>query len=55
MRIIIRRPHAYEFRTKDKDVPIPGVVFLDAEGKLVGTAKLETATQLVKKMDELTK
>ncbi len=54
-RIIIRRPHAYEFKNKDKSVPIPGIVFLDAQRKVVGTVQPESAKQLVEKMNELTK
>jgi hypothetical protein len=55
VRLIIRRPHAYEFKNKDKTVPIPGVVFLDAQRKVVGTVQPELAKQLVEKMSELTK
>ena len=57
MRIIIRRPHAYDFRVKYKgqDVPVPGIVFLDAQGKLVGTNRLETAKSFVEHMEKLTK
>ena len=55
VRLIVRRPHAYEFKNKDKRVPIPGIAFLDAEGKVVGTLQLESAKQLVDKMNELTK
>jgi hypothetical protein len=55
VRIIIRRPQAYEFKNKDKSVPIPGIVFLDGQGKVVGTLVPESAKQLVEKMDELTK
>ena len=53
VRIIIRRPHAYEFKSKDKGVPIPGIVFLDAQGKVVRTVQPESAQQLVEKMNEL--
>lgn len=35
VRIILRRPHAYEFRKSYKDAPIPGMVILDAEGKFL--------------------
>jgi hypothetical protein len=55
VRLIIRRPHAYEFKDKDKSVPIPGIVFLDSAGKVVGTVQPESAKQLVEKMNELTK
>ena len=46
VRLIVRRPHAYEFKNKDKSVP--GIVFLDGQGKVV-------AKQLVEKMNELKK
>jgi hypothetical protein len=36
VRIILRRPHAYEFKTKYEQAPIPGVIVLDAEGAWVG-------------------
>ena len=55
VRLIIRRPHAYELKNKDKSVPIPGIVFLDAQRKVVGTVHPESAKQLVEKMNELTK
>jgi hypothetical protein len=55
VRLIVRRPHAYEFKNKDKSVPIPGIVFLDAQRKVVGTAQLHSAKQLVEKVNELTK
>lgn len=35
VRIIIRRPHAYEFRKKYGLTPIPGVAILDVEGAWV--------------------
>jgi len=49
------RPSAYEFKKKGKDVPIPGLVFLNAEGKVVGTDALKTTKQLLEKMNDLTK
>ena len=33
VRLIIRRPQAYTFRKNYKTAPIPGVAFLDGEGK----------------------
>jgi hypothetical protein len=57
IRAIVRRPHVYEFREKrfrGKNVPIPGIIFLDGEGKLVGAIHPETAKELVAKMTELT-
>jgi len=58
VRIIVRRPQAYEFREKrfrGKNVPIPGIIFLNREGKLIGTILPDTAKELVAKMMELTK
>jgi hypothetical protein len=55
VRLIVRRPHAYEFKSKDQNVPIPGIVFMDAQGKVVGTAQLDSAKLFVGKMSELTK
>ncbi len=55
VRVIIRRPHAYEFRKKDKSVPIPGIVFLDAQGNVTGSAQLESGKQLAEKLNEPTK
>lgn len=55
VRLIVRRPHVYEFKNKDRSVPIPGIVFLGAQGKVVGTGQLESAKQLVEKMSNLTK
>lgn len=40
---------------RGKGVPIPGIIFLDGEGKLIGTIHPETAKELVEKMAELTK
>jgi hypothetical protein len=36
-------------------VPIPGIVFLNGQGKVEGTLVPESAKELVEKMDELTK
>ena len=55
VRLIVRRPHAYEFRNKNKSVPIPGIIFLDAQGMVVATAQLESAQKVVDKMNEVTK
>jgi len=55
VRIIIRRPHAYEFKNKDKGASIPGIVFLDAQGKVLGMAQLESGKQLAEKLNELKK
>jgi hypothetical protein len=35
VRLIIRRPHAYQFRAVYKRAPIPGIAILDAEGGFV--------------------
>jgi hypothetical protein len=55
VRIIIRRPHAYEFPKKFKGngVPIPGVLILDADGKFLGTSSLESSKELAQKLHEL--
>jgi hypothetical protein len=52
VRLIVRRPHAYEFRQKfrGKAVPVPGMAFLDCEGKLRETAAIEDAKALVEKL-----
>ena len=55
VRLIVRRPHAYEFKKQDRSVPIPGIVFLDGQGRVVATVQPESAKQLVEKMNELTK
>jgi hypothetical protein len=52
VRLIVRRPHAYEFAEKyrRRAVPVPGIAFLDGEGKLRTTAAIEDAEALVEKM-----
>jgi membrane-associated protease RseP (regulator of RpoE activity) len=57
VRLIVRRPHAYEFRQKFKgqEVPIPGIIVLDADGKLVGSASLDSANEVVEKLNGLVK
>ena len=55
VRLIVRRPHAYEFKKKDNRVPIPGIVFLNTQGKVMGMAQLESAKEFVEKMNEFTK
>ena len=55
MGIIIRRPHAYEFKAQQKEAPIPGFVVLDADGKLVAKHDLkgdDAAATLVEMMDK---
>lgn len=51
--VIVRRPHAYRFLEKDQNVSIPGIVFLDGEGDVLGSARLESAEQLVEKMSSI--
>jgi hypothetical protein len=57
VRLIVRRPHAYEFmlKFKSKEVPIPGVVILDRDGKHLGASSLESAKELSDKLNELAK
>jgi hypothetical protein len=58
VRVLLRGPDAQELRDKafkDKDVSMPGIVFLDAQGKPIGTARLETAQEFVQQLNELTK
>ena len=37
IRLIIRRPHAYWFKRRYPEAPIPGVVYMSPEGKVLGT------------------
>lgn len=53
VRLIVRRPQAYQFKAKDEKAPIPGIVFLNADGKLVGAIPLEAAKQFLDKMNAL--
>lgn len=57
VRLIVRRPHAYEFRQKfkDQEVPIPGIIALDAGGKFVGSASLDSAKEVAEKLNGLVK
>jgi hypothetical protein len=57
VRLIVRRPHAYEFRQKFKaqEVPIPGIIVLDADGKLVGSSSLDSAKEVADKLNRLGK
>ncbi len=45
VRIIVRRPHAYEFAANHKGAPIPGFAVLDAEGRLTGTFRFDGEDQ----------
>lgn len=40
VRVIVRRPHAYKFAADHEGSPIPGLVVLDADGKLLGALAL---------------
>lgn len=40
VKVIIRRPHAYRFKEQYEAAPIPGLVVLDREGRLVGGVRL---------------
>ncbi|MHC4514044.1 MAG: hypothetical protein ACYTGW_12890 [Planctomycetota bacterium] len=40
LRILIRRPHAYKFRRDHPKSPIPGIVLLDANGKVLASSRL---------------
>ncbi len=54
VRVLIRRPHAYAFGQKYPGAPIPGLLFLDAEGNSIGTIPLtgdETPEEVRKQMD----
>lgn len=60
IRVIVRRPQVYEFRERfaDENLPMPGIAFLDWQGRLLGTAELEgegVAKKLVEKMKEMAK
>jgi len=50
VRLIIRRPHAYRFAQEHKGATIPGIAFLDGEGKLTGNAVLKDAPGLLEEM-----
>ena len=57
VRLIVRRPHAYEFRQKFRghEVPIPGIIVLDADGKLLGSSPLDSAREVADKLNGLVK
>jgi hypothetical protein len=57
VRVIVRRPHAYEFLRKFRghEVPIPGVLFLGDDGKLLGASSLKSAEELAQKLHDLAK
>ena len=57
VRLIVRRPRAYEFRQKFKgqEVPIPGIILLDADSKLLGYSSLDSAKEVADKLNSLVK
>jgi hypothetical protein len=57
IRVIVRRPHAYEFRQKfrGREVPIPGIVMLDGNGKLLRPVPLDSAKEVADKLNGLGK
>ena len=38
--VIVRRPHAYSFRRQHPKALIPGLVFLNPDGEVVGVVSL---------------
>ena len=49
--MIIRRPHAYKFSRQYEGGPIPGLVVLNADGKILGGVRLpssDAVSELVK-------
>ena len=50
VRIIIRRPHAYQFQMMHPFAMIPGVTILDANGRFVGSVALPSMNAV----DEIT-
>lgn len=50
VRVIIRRPHAYWFKQQHSKAPIPGLVFMSAEGKVVDTFPLLVPGQTLEKL-----
>ncbi len=40
VRILIRRPHAYKFRRDHPGSPIPGIILLNAKGKVLASTRL---------------
>ena len=57
VRLILRRPHAYKFSADHGDTPIPGLVVLDAEGKVVASLPLpaEDAAKIASFLSEESK
>ena len=40
MRILIRRPHAYKFARDHKNSPIPGLILMNAKGKVLDSLRV---------------
>lgn len=40
VRILIRRPHAYRFRRDHPGAPIPGLVLMDGNGRVLDSTRL---------------
>ena len=57
VRVILRDPHTEEFAAKHAkgEVPLPGLVVLDAEGKIAGACDLKAAESAAVVADVLTK
>lgn len=55
IRIIIRRPHAYEFKRRFPGSPIPGVVILSVDGKLLDSLVLPSKNSISALLDRLSK
>jgi hypothetical protein len=57
VRVIVRRPHAYEFlrKFKGQEVPIPGILILATDGRLLGASSLKSAKELARKLNDLAK
>ena len=46
IRLIVRRPEAYQVRKKFPIAQIPGLLFLDADGKATGAIGLDQKTRV---------
>ena len=55
VRVIVRRPHAYRFRDTHAGAPIPGLVFLDPDGRMKGAFTFRDGAKgaLLSKLDEM--
>ena len=54
VRILIRRPHAYKFRSEHTGAPVPGLSVFDGDGQFLGGAALPS-DDAVAKVTELLK